>query len=126
MEYSSIAEYGILGSYARFKTGQKPECDLLGYDKEFILMPQKKITIYKKRYILDFFVPHGKIAVEVDGRQFHSTNKQREYDYERERNLIMDGYHVLRFTANQAIQEPTECFKQVYNLYCRLHTEEQG
>lgn len=122
MEYSSIAEYGILGSYARFKTCQNPECDLLGYDKQFVLMTQFKVTLNKKKYILDFYVPHGKIAIEVDGRQYHTTNKQREYDYERERNLIMDGFNVLRFTANQAIQAPTECFVQIYNLYCRLNT----
>lgn len=123
MEFSSIAEYGILGSYARFRTCQEPECNLIGYDNRFTLMPQFKVTINKKRYILDFYVPHGKIAVEVDGRAYHTTNKQREYDYERERNLTCDGFTVLRFTANQAIQEPTECLKQIYTLYCRLNTE---
>lgn len=121
MEFSNISEYGILGSYARFMTCQSPECDLIGYDKQFVLMPQFKVTLNKKRYILDFYVPHGKIAVEVDGRQYHTTNKQREYDYERERNLIMDGFNVMRFTANQAIKDPTECFKQIYSLYCRIN-----
>lgn len=84
-------------------------------------MPQFKVTIEKKRYILDYYVPYGKIAIEVDGRQWHSTNEQRERDYERERNLLCNGYSVLRFTANQAIQEPTECFCQIYKLYCRLN-----
>lgn len=121
--YLSISEYGILGAFARLKTRQEPEINLMGYDKNFNLIPQYEVRICGKRYVLDFFVPGAKIAVEIDGREWHSTNKQRENDYDKERNLQTNGYRVLRFTANHAIEKPTDCLVQIYNFYCQLNVD---
>jgi len=51
------------------------------------------------RFILDFYCPSQKLAIEVDG-DVHG--KQAEYDAVRTEQLEAYGYRVLRFT-NEAV-----------------------
>jgi very-short-patch-repair endonuclease len=63
---------------------------LLGYD----FHRQKPID----KYIVDFFCPKLKIAIEIDGI---SHNDKVEYDRKRESDLKKLGIHILRFTEKQ-------------------------
>jgi very-short-patch-repair endonuclease len=58
------------------------------------------------KYILDFYCPAEKLAIELDG-QIHFADKAREYD--RERRLILEyyGIRVLRF-ENKLVFEDLE------------------
>ena len=47
-------------------------------------------------YILDFYCPTVKLAVELDGGQ-HSECEHREYDYARSEYLKAQGIDVMRF-----------------------------
>jgi very-short-patch-repair endonuclease len=49
-------------------------------------------------YILDFYCPFKKLAIEIDGKQ-HLINK--EYDNDRSRYLEGLNIKVLRFTNNE-------------------------
>jgi len=42
-----------------------------------------------------------KIAIEIDGHEYHKTKEQRTYDAEKELNLKLDGWEVIRFTGTQ-------------------------
>ena len=63
----------------------------------------KKLPIDVKRqknvenYILDFYIPQCKLAIELDGSQ-HYTKQGREADAVREEALKKWGIRVLRYT----------------------------
>ena len=52
-------------------------------------------------YVLDFYCPAARLAVELDGG-YHHTPEQRVYDAERTAHLEREGIRVLRF-ENQAV-----------------------
>ena len=56
-----------------------------------------------KDFILDFYCPEKKLAVELDGGQ-HDTNQQIIYDQNRTAILEKENIKVLRFWDNEALQ----------------------
>ena len=86
-----------------------PESAILGTIE---VIPQKIVAKYR----LDFAVHDGdtRIAVEVDGAQFHQrTETQVEGDYLRARRIIAAGYTVVRYTAVEAFRDPKEYWRQL-------------
>lgn len=67
------------------------------------------------KYRVDFFYAGNgkKIAVELDGHDYHKTREQRTYDAERDRHLRMQGVEVVRFTGS-------EIHKNAHNCICDL------
>ena len=55
-------------------------------------------------YILDFYCPSEKLAIELDG-QVHFNDAAREYDYERKLFLEHYGIKVLRFENKMVFEE---------------------
>jgi very-short-patch-repair endonuclease len=53
-------------------------------------------------YILDFYCPMLKLAVELDGGQ-HNQNYNREYDIARSEYLKTKGINVIRFWDNEVM-----------------------
>jgi very-short-patch-repair endonuclease len=53
------------------------------------------------RYVLDFYCPALRLAIEVDG-QHHETQGMAEYDGERSRYLQSQGIEVVRI-ANKLL-----------------------
>ena len=87
-----------LTSYAQdLRRDMTPEERHLWYD--FL----KKLPITVKRqyvlenYILDFFIPSAKIAIEIDGTQ-HYEPEARAADRLRDAELMKYGIRVLRYT----------------------------
>lgn len=58
------------------------------------------------RFIVDFYAPSIKLAIEVDG-ETHFSAAERQYDYERQLWIEAWGVRFLRFT-NQAIFDDLE------------------
>lgn len=55
-------------------------------------------------YILDFYCPERKLAVELDGGQ-HNKSEGREYDAERTAFLNAHGVEVLRFWNSEVLND---------------------
>lgn len=55
-------------------------------------------------YILDFYCPTLKMAVELDGGQ-HNLEENRAYDAARSEYLLVQGIEVLRFWNHDVLQE---------------------
>jgi very-short-patch-repair endonuclease len=55
-------------------------------------------------YILDFYCPEIKLAVELDGGQ-HSQPENREYDNARTEYIRAHGINVMRFWNNEIMSE---------------------
>jgi very-short-patch-repair endonuclease len=73
------------------------------------------------RYELDFAYPQLQIGVEIDGYQFHSGYQQRERDYARERDLQIQGWKIVRFTAREVSEDPASCIRSLRkNMYISL------
>jgi very-short-patch-repair endonuclease len=54
------------------------------------------------------------LAIEIDGLGFHRANKdQVAKDYLRQRRIVAKGHTVIRFTAQEALKNPGECWRQV-------------
>ena len=68
-------------------------------------------------YILDFYIPSAKIAIELDGRQ-HGREENRESDRERDSFLAKEGIMVLRYTnvqINENFQSVCKDIDKHYN-----------
>lgn len=100
----------------------KTQSNVLDFIKIKIL-PQCDIKIKDKNYKTDFcfeyYCVNGKeqkfenpIIVECDGYDSHSSKQQRNYDTNRENDLKMAGYSVIRFTGTQIYTEPYKCVVQ--------------
>ena len=57
-------------------------------------------------YVVDFYCPAARLAVELDGRQ-HALDAARAYDDERARVLASHGIRVVRFTNADVIERLT-------------------
>ena len=55
-------------------------------------------------YILDFYCPSERLAVELDG-EVHFHDAAREYDYERKLFLQHFGIKVIRFENKQVFED---------------------
>ncbi len=54
-------------------------------------------------YILDFYCPQLKLAIELDGGQ-HNQDDRRAYDETRSSYLHMQGIKVMRFWNHEVLQ----------------------
>ena len=64
-------------------------------------------------YRLDFAIPDKKIAIEIDGYDFHKTKQQINHDYKRAQQLEKLGWRIFRFTGSQVFKNPDECVHHV-------------
>lgn len=94
--------------------------------KDIVLFSQKEIKANGKKYIVDFYFEEDeyvnkfntdkKIIIECDGYEFHQkTKEQVQKDNEREYNLKMAGYEILRFSGTQIYNNPFKCAEDTYN-----------
>ena len=51
-------------------------------------------------FTADFFCPDARLNIEIDG-EHHFTEEGKKYDAARDRWMLEQGIHVLRFTGNQ-------------------------
>lgn len=63
-------------------------------------------------YILDFFCPSERLAVELDG-EVHMNFSAEEYDREREIFLFYSGIKVLRFENKRVFDFPESVLKEI-------------
>jgi very-short-patch-repair endonuclease len=67
---------------------------------QFKVLRQRPID----HFIVDFYCPHLKLVIEVDGNSHFSDDGK---DYDKERTQILEGYGltILRFTNKQVLQD---------------------
>ena len=96
--------------------------------------PQYEIQTKNKKYIVDFLIfgdeyintflkKDFKLIIECDGYDFHQkTKKQVNYDNQREYDLKMEKYDILRFSGSKIYNEPIKCANEILN-YIREKNE---
>ena len=58
-------------------------------------------------YIVDFYCPSAKLAIEVDGMA-HDMGDRPERDERRERNLSQQGIETIRISAEEVLHDPAD------------------
>lgn len=76
------------------------------------IYPQHQVGKYR----LDFAIPDKRIAIELDGHEYHKTKYQRTHDAKRDRWLYGQGWQVLRFTGTEIHQNPDRCIDEICDL----------
>ena len=73
-------------------------------------------------YMLDMavFLRDGTLAVECDGEQYHSGREKAQDDRNRDNALNAAGWHVLRFSGAEILQDPQKCMEVIRRAARRL------
>ncbi len=58
-------------------------------------------------YVVDFYCPQLRLAIEVDGVT-HTTDTQRKHDQRRQREFKKLGIEILRFTNPEVYSDMTQ------------------
>ena len=69
-------------------------------------------------YILDFYCPDEKLAIELDG-QHHYTNSGLAYDQERTAYLNHRGIKVIRFENEEVFQATEEVLATIKSHFTK-------
>ena len=93
----------------------------IGYDKQYppcyfrLVVPQNPIDLY----VVDFYIETwfgSKVAVEIDGHEYHKTKEQRFHDYQRERYLQKRNVQVVRFTGSEVFINANACVENLLEI----------
>ncbi|HWL26045.1 MAG TPA: DUF559 domain-containing protein [Ureibacillus sp.] len=65
-------------------------------------------------YRIDLVLPAYKIAIEADGKQWHSSPKQRAHDHRKKNAYLRKrGYKVLRFSGSRINKKLNEVITKI-------------
>jgi len=110
-DWAGFAEVDLLGGpQAEDHQGPAPE------GVSFYITPQAKIGQYRVDFLLWFRCKRhvAGIVVECDGHAFHErTKEQAARDKSRDRDLLLAGFPVMRFTGSEIYADPIACAEQV-------------
>ena len=82
----------------------------------------KYIEQYKlKRKYYDFCLPEYKILIECDGDYWHSFDRAKKNDIQKNKIAIDNGFDILRFTEME-INEDIDGVKNVIKEYVEIAT----
>jgi very-short-patch-repair endonuclease len=71
-------------------------------------LPRPLVNIRVAGYEVDFCWPQQRVVVEADGRRTHDTPQAFERDRQRDLDLELAGFHVIRITWRQLIDRPEQ------------------
>ena len=74
-------------------------------------------------YIVDFVSRHNGLVIEVDGG-YHSEPRQKEDDQCREQALEQMGYHVIRFTNEEVLNEMDYVMERIESYFKPQKTQQ--
>ncbi len=60
---------------------------------------QYEVVLDRRRSVLDFAVPAVKVGIEIDGLETRATRESLDHCDERQNRLVLDGWHILRYTS---------------------------
>ncbi len=100
--------------------------------EDFELEPQHPVQTRTGQVRVDLLA-RGKVggatvnlAVECDGHTYHKTKEQAARDRQRDRDLRLEGYDVVRFAATEIMDDPEECALEVFRQMLARPVPEQS
>jgi very-short-patch-repair endonuclease len=83
-------------------------------------LPQPLVNTVIEERVRDFHWPHRRLVVEADSFGWHSSPSALNDDRERDVELTLAGYHVLRFTYEHVTQRPRYVVDSILAALLRL------
>lgn len=81
---------------------------------DYAFEENKKDAVPDRKFEIDIAFVAQKLAVEVDGWQYHGKFKAGfSRDREKQNLLVCEGWRVLRFTAKQIYNTPYDCIQLI-------------
>lgn len=71
------------------------------------------VRIGGRIYYIDVAFPGARVAIEVDGRAYHSDPRAFGRDRRRQNDLVAAGWTVLRFTWEDLRSNPDDVFRRI-------------
>jgi len=68
------------------------------------------------KYRIDLAFPHYMLAIECDGKPYHSTPQQKAHDRKKDQYLKQNGWTVMRFQAGKYIVTCHMLYKKLTNI----------
>lgn len=88
------------------------------------LTPQQSVGSYTIDFELmaeGFVGDIIRLAIEIDGHDFHEkTKEQARYDKRRDREIAMNNYIILRFTGSEIYTNSIKCVQEVMTILISL------
>jgi len=79
---------------------------------------RKELNLIIKRqysfdwFIVDFYCPSAKVAIEIDG-SIHDLEEIKEYDEERQKIIEEQGVAFLRFTNQEVLSDIKQVIRKI-------------
>jgi very-short-patch-repair endonuclease len=89
-------------------------CGYFELSKYGQITPQVNVCGYRVDFA--YFVDDQKIAIEIDGFDYHSSKAQMTRDYQRQRHLEANEWRVIRFTGSEVYGDAQACVAEVIRL----------
>jgi very-short-patch-repair endonuclease len=87
------------------------------------LAAQLDVEANGNKYRLDYAIPPAKIAVELDGHEFHEKTKEQVARRNmRDRDLQAAGWTVLHFSGSEIYRQGAQCALAVIDLALERYT----
>ncbi len=74
---------------------------------------QYQYTVPDTNYRIDFVHLSKKLAVELDGYEYHNSKERFTADRKRQRELESRGWRFIRFSGSEVVRDVGACFKEV-------------
>lgn len=100
-------------------SGCESEIELWGYRNVFAVpglddaVRQKVMRVAGKTYRIDLAYEQERLAVELDGRAYHSGREQWERDIRRDLDLATIGWQTLRLSHSRLTRDVAGCRRDV-------------
>lgn len=91
---------------------QMNEVESLFYKVAIKSIPDLKPQYWIGKYRVDFAIPADKLAIEIDGKKYHSEHQRIYKDQPRQRTLEAQGWTVIRFEAAEVYQDTRSCLRR--------------
>lgn len=65
------------------------------------------------KFFIDIAIPKYKLAIECDGKAYHSSPDQKRHDERKNRYLRKNGWSVLRFSGSDIHSKLGNCLKRI-------------
>lgn len=80
--------------------------------------PYAQIPCKGYRIDIGVYFKRKRVAIECDGKAFHSSHAQRTHDETKNRVLKKEGWTVFRFTGSEINKDVDKCIQQI-NKYTK-------
>jgi len=67
-------------------------------------------------YCIDFFIPDSLLCVEADGNYWHSSERAKKFDKQRDNLLTKNGFIVMRFKEDEIKKNTEACINQIIQI----------